>query len=132
MGAMRWCRRCTSWVNAFSHCGEPTSRYTDSAHDALRRALDEGLPVDHRDLRNALDELDEAHPVAETMPAALTAARAEGYAECQADVVAWLLWKVSTLKSHTYGQDDERKVLERVMDGIEDACHVGAAKKGGE
>lgn len=62
---------------------------------------------------------------------AIAAARAEGYAECQADVVAWLLWKVSTLKSHTYGQDDERKVLERVMDGIEDACHVGAAKKGG-
>jgi hypothetical protein len=86
--------------------------------------------VDHRDLRNALDELDEAHPVAETMPAALTAARSEGYAACQADVVAWLRARADGLRSHTYGQDDERTVLERVVDGIEDACHVGAAKKG--
>jgi hypothetical protein len=56
---------------------------------------------------------------------AITAARAAGYAEAVADVVAWLLWKVSTLNSHTYGQDDERTVLERVVDGIE----VEAARK---
>lgn len=63
---------------------------------------------------------------------ALTAARAAGYAEAVADVVAWLRARAGGLRSHTYGQDDERAVLERVMDGIEDACHVGAAKKGGE
>ncbi len=58
--------------------------------------------------------------------------RAAGYAEAVADVVAWLRARAGGLRSHTYGQDDERAVLERVMDGIEDACHVGAAKKGGE
>jgi hypothetical protein len=63
---------------------------------------------------------------------AFTNARAEGYAEAVADVVAWLRARAGGLRSHTYGQDDERAVLERVMDGIEDACHVGAAKKGGE
>lgn len=63
--------------------------------------------------------------------ASLTNARAEGYAEAVADVVAWLRARAGGLRSHTYGQDDERAVLERVMDGIEDACHVGAAKKGG-
>lgn len=56
---------------------------------------------------------------------------AAGYAEAVADVVAWLRARAGGLRSHTYGQDDERAVLERVMDGIEDACHVGAAKKGG-
>jgi hypothetical protein len=54
--------------------------------------------------------------------------RAAGYAECQADVVAWLRARSDGLRSHTYGQDDERTVLERVVDGIEDACHVGAAE----
>ena len=62
---------------------------------------------------------------------AVTNARAEGYAEAVADVVAWLRARAGGLRSHTYGQDDERAVLERVMDGIDDACHVGAAKKGG-
>ena len=62
---------------------------------------------------------------------ALECYRASGYAACQADVVAWLRARADGLRSHTYGQDDERTVLERVVDGIEDACHVGAAKKGG-
>jgi hypothetical protein len=56
----------------------------------------------------------------------------KGYADAVADVVAWLRARADGLRSHTYGQDDERTVLERVVDGIEDACHVGAAKKGGE
>lgn len=61
---------------------------------------------------------------------AVTNARAEGYAEAVADVVSWLRARAGGLRSPP--RSLERAVLERVMDGIEDACHVGAAKKGGE
>lgn len=154
MGALRWCRHCKTWITHHVHCAESTTLYTESAYGALRRAIDGGWDVDHGDVRSALDELDEAHPISATIVASITAARAEGYAEGRADmlrpdttiaavtrakgyaeavadVVAWLRARADGLRSHTYDQDDERTVLERVVDGIEDGAHVGAAKKGG-
>lgn len=62
---------------------------------------------------------------------AVREARRQGYAEAVADVVAWLRAKANGLRHHTYGDADERMVIERVVDGIDDECHVGAAKKGG-
>lgn len=49
------------------------------------------------------------------MDTALTAARAEGYAEAVADVVSWL----------------RAVAFVGCADLIEDGAHVGAAKKGG-
>ena len=49
----------------------------------------------------------------------IEAARAEGYAEAVADVVAWL------------ADEDRYARAEYLMMQIKDGAHVGAAKKGG-
>lgn len=70
----------------------------------------------------------------EQAPDALTAARAEGYAECQADVVAWLRARGRLVDAPP--KTDARRALAAsifMMAGqIYDGAHVGAAKKGGE
>jgi hypothetical protein len=66
---------------------------------------------------------------------ALTAARAEGYAEAVADVVAWLEAKAERERTREPRTDVTWAVAVALIgaaDLVEDGAHVGAAKKGGE
>jgi hypothetical protein len=106
--------------------------YIVATHNALP-----GLIAELRALREVMAVLDrdgghaqEASTPEQTKARAIRDAHAAGYAEAVADVVAWLEERYGRMRSYTYGDADERTVLDAVASDIKDSAHVGAAKKG--
>lgn len=98
-----------SIVPGLNVCKKHSCRCAQPVNDATDEASGPSLNADH---------------------AALMAAHAAGYAAAVTDVVAWLEARYGRLRSYTYGDADERTIMEALASDIKDGAHIGAAKKG--
>lgn len=103
---------------------EPTS-WLDADENDAALVIATVIAEDDYDVDVAAERAHDAVTILRAYPALSAEVRAlrkvsqDRYAEAIADVVAWLRRK------HDHGD-----VLDRVIDGIEDCAHVGAAKEG--